>query len=190
MSLIVAARFDTFDAAEVAARALFDKGYSTNAVSIFFVNQPGEHARHPLGGDRASDPSARRSPLGAIGGALSIGLVGLIFGLIALYGFQAPGIVVVIATGIGAYVGSLVGALLATRRRPEQRQRGVATERRHAGVLTAVQVTLDTEAIAAQTLRDMGGLDVEQASGRWENGNWVDFDPVSSPVLSEKVPPQ
>jgi len=44
MSLIVAARFDTFDAAQAAARALFDKGYPTDAVSIFFVNQPSEHA--------------------------------------------------------------------------------------------------------------------------------------------------
>jgi len=143
-----------------------------------------------MGGDRKNDPSASRSPMGAAGGAISIGLVGLIFGWIALYGFQASGLVVVIATGIGAYVGSLLGALLATRSRPEQRQRGIPTERRHAGVLAAVRVTMETEAIAAETLRDMGGRDVEQATGRWEDGNCVDFDPVSSPVLSDKVPPQ
>lgn len=190
MSLIVAARFDTFDAAQAAARALFGKGYAPEAVSIFFVNQPGEHARHPLGGDRRNDPSAEHSPKGAWMGAVLIGVAGLVFGLIALYGFGASGIVVVIATGIGAYLGSLLGALLATRARPERRHRGVPTERRHAGVLTAVRVTMESEAMAAQTLRDMGGRDVEQATGRWEDGNWVDFDPVSSPVLSDKVPPQ
>lgn len=190
MSLIVAARFDTFEAAQAAARSLFDKGYAPDAVSIFFVNQPGEHANYPVGGDRRNDPSAERSPAGAALGALMIGLAGLIFGLIALYGFGASGIVVIVATGIGAYIGSLLGALLATRARPEQRRRGVATERRHAGVLTAVRVTVGTEDVAAQTLREMGGLDVEQATGRWENGDWVDFDPTESPVLSDKVPPR
>lgn len=189
MSLIVAARFDTFDAAQAAARVLFDKGYTPEDVSIFFVNYPGGHARYPVGGDQRNDPSAENSPAGAWAGAILIGLVGLVFGLIALYGFGATGLVVVIATGIGAYIGSLCGALLATRARPAQRHRGEATQIRYAGVLAAVHVTAQTEAMAAQTLRAMGGVDVEQAHGRWENGNWVDFDPVNSPVLSDKVPP-
>jgi hypothetical protein len=48
----------------------------------------------------------------------------------------------------------------------------------------------DTEAIAAQTLRDLGGKDIERAGGRWRDGDWVDFDPVKTPVLSDKVPAQ
>lgn len=189
MSLIVAARFDTFDAAENAARALFRAGFEESAVSIFFVNQAGAHARHPIGGDQTNDPGARNAPTGAVMGASMMGLLGLLFGGLAWFAFRAPIFVVIIATCIGAYIGSLAGGLLATRQRPRAQQPGRTTEaQRHAGVLAAVHVTADTEALAARTLRDMGGKEVEKALGRWRDGKWVDFDPVQPPVLSDKVP--
>jgi hypothetical protein len=189
MSLIVAARFDTFDAAENAARALFRAGFEENAVSIFFVNQAGAHARHPIGGDQTNDPGARNSPTGAVMGATMMGLLGLVFGGLAWFAFRAPVFAVIVATCIGAYIGSLAGGLLATRQHPRVQRPGQNTEaQRHAGVLAAVHVTAETEALAARTLRDMGGKEVEQAVGRWRDGKWVDFDPVQPPVLSDKVP--
>src|SRR5690606_24702429 len=173
MSLFVAARFDTFDAAENAARALFRAGFEESAVSIFFVNQAGAHARHPIGGDQTSDPAARGSSAGAVMGASMMGLLGLIFGAIAWFVFSAPVIVVIIATCIGAYSGSLAGGLLATRQAPTAQRAGQSTEaQRHAGVLAAVHVSPETEALAARTLKDMGGKEVEQAVGRWRDGKW------------------
>ena len=188
MSLIVAARFDTFEAAENAARRLFREGFTEESVSIFFVTQPGEHGTHPIGGDRTSDPAARKSPGGSIMGALGIGLIGLIFGAVAAFVFEAPVFVLIVTTLVGAYIGSLLGALVATKRDRPLPQPGQPTGRRYAGVLTAVHVTAETDELAARILRDMGGKDVEQATGRWRDGQWVDFDPVHSPVLSEKVP--
>lgn len=189
MSLIVAARFDTFDAAENAARALFRAGFEENAVSIFFVNQAGAHARHPIGGDQTNDPGAKNSPTGALTGAMMMGLLGLVFGGLAWFAFSAPVFAVIVATCVGAYIGSLAGGLLATRQRPRTQHAGHSTEaQRHAGVLAAVHVTAETEALAAKTLRDMGGKEVEQAVGRWRDGKWVDFDPVQPPILSDKVP--
>src|SRR5690606_11978563 len=173
MSLIVAARFDTFDAAENAARALFRAGFEESAVSIFFVNQAGAHSRHPIGGDETSVPGARNAPAGAMTGAAMMGLLGLGLGAIAWFVFSAHILVVIIATCIGYYIGSLAGGLMATRSRPPMEQPGHSTgSQRHAGVLAAVHVTAETEALAARTLRDMGGVDVEQAEGRWRDGKW------------------
>ncbi len=44
MSLIVAARFTTFPAAEDAAQKLFDAGFVEEDVTLFFVNPRGQHA--------------------------------------------------------------------------------------------------------------------------------------------------
>lgn len=187
MSLIVAARFDTFEEAENAGRALLEEKFPSDSVSIFFVNPAGEHARYPMGGDRATDAAARQAPGGAVAGALSIGLLGLVFGAVAYFGFSAHPFVTIISTCVGAYLGSLVGALLATQREGPQPRRGVSTGLRHSGVLVAVHVQADNEALAAQTLKRLGGKDVEQTIGRWEAGKWVDFDPSQAPVLSDKV---
>src|SRR5690606_34781458 len=104
MSLIVAARFDTFDGAENAAIALFRQGFTEDSVSIFFVNQAGAHSRHPIGGDEATDAAARNAPGGAVMGAALIGLLGLIFGLLVWSVFDASVFVAIIATCIGAYI--------------------------------------------------------------------------------------
>ena len=77
--------------------------------------------------------------------------------------------------------------IVATRSATRAYRAGHSTGMRRAGVLTAVHVTVATESAAAQVLRDCGGKDVEKAEGRWREGDWVDFDPVAPPVLSDKV---
>lgn len=186
MSLIVAARFDTFDEAQGAARQLFTHGYREESVNIFFVNPPGWHDMHPVGGDRAADPAAKRSPLGAG----MIGAIGAALGGVVSLMFNAPVIVLILAVMVGAYIGSLLGALIATSAERKPRVPGEQTSLRRSGVLVAVHVGEAGEGEAARVLRDAGGKDVEQAEGRWRNGDWVDFDPREAPVLSEKVPTQ
>jgi hypothetical protein len=189
MSLIVAARFTTFAEAENAARTLFDNGFRESDVSIFFVNPPGMHNRLRTGGDEFADRVARKAhiPLivgAGIGSAMGIGASALLIGLLEL----SP-VVAAIAIGIGAYVGSLVGALNGMATTPPTRDQGAALEVRHGGVLLAAHVTLETETFASNLLKNHGGEDVERASGRWNDGRWVDFDPVVPPVLSDKVTP-
>jgi hypothetical protein len=65
MSLIVAARFTTFPAAESAAERLFRAGFLQEDVSLFFVNPRGQHARFPIGGDENKDAAATDTPKGA-----------------------------------------------------------------------------------------------------------------------------
>lgn len=72
MSLIVAARFTTFPAAEDAAQRLFNSGFVEEDVTLFFVNPSGQHARYPIGGDTGTDAEAREAPKGA-GKGVAIG---------------------------------------------------------------------------------------------------------------------
>jgi len=187
VSLIVAARFDSFPEAEEAGRKLFAAGFAQEDVSIFFVNPAGQHDRYPLGGDQAVDPGARKTKHGAIAGAALLGLAGAVIGSIVWLYAAGSVLALVIAVGVGAYIGSLGGALVATRSATRVYRAGHSTGMRRAGVLTAVHVTVATESAAAQVLRDCDGKDVEKAEGRWREGDWVDFDPVAPPVLSDKV---
>ena len=74
MSLIVAARFTTFPAAEDAAQKLFNAGFVEEDVTLFFVNPRGQHARYPIGGDTGTDAGAKGAPKGA-GLGVTIGAV-------------------------------------------------------------------------------------------------------------------
>ena len=188
MSLIVAARFDTFERAQIAARALFFHGFSENDVNVFFVNPSGQHAAFPIGGDQNADPGASHAHAGA-GKGMAVGAaIGAVVGVFVLISLHVPVLFSVVAAGVGAYIGSLAGAMFATRDEPQPEQPPDATLRtRHSGVLLATRVTPDKEAEAARVLAEAGGMDVEEAAGRWRNGEWVDFNPLSPAKLNPKI---
>jgi hypothetical protein len=173
MSLIVAGRFTTFPAAEAAAQKLFERGFVEEDVTLFFVNPRGQHARHaPEHGIHATGVPPPHAGHGATIGAVA----GAIVGVAIFMGFAASLPVVVIAAGVGAYLGSRVGAFVQARRaNPEHH------ELRNSGVLVAVHVCEDNQLDAAAVLREAGGTDLERASGRWQNGRWADFDPTTTP---------
>lgn len=183
MSLIVAARFTTFPAAEDAAQKLFNAGFVEEDVTLFFVNPRGQHARYPIGGDTGTDAGAKNAPKGA-GLGVTIGAVaGAVVGVGIFAAFSAPIIVSLIAAGVGAYVGSLVGAMSRTREGGKDgHAAGFHEETRDSGVLVAVHVSPDNQMDAAHLLRDAGGVSIERASGRWQQGRWADFDPLKEPV--------
>ena len=166
MSLIVAARFTTFPAAEDAAQRVITAGFVEEDVTLFFVNPSGQH-----GFETISDVNAREAPEGAEIGVTIGALVGV--GIFTV--FSPPLIVSLIATGVSAYVGSLVGAMVRTREASNE-------EARESGVLVAVHVTPDSQLDAARVLRDAGGAAIEHATGRWQQGRWADFDPLKQPV--------
>jgi S-formylglutathione hydrolase FrmB len=170
MSLIVAARFTTFPAAEDAAQRLFNAGFVEEDVTLFFVNPPGQH-----GVDTGTDANARGAPKGAEIGVTIGAVVGAMVGVGIFAAFSAPLIVSLIAAGVSAYVGSLAGAMVSTSE--------VSIEdTRDSGVLVAVHVSPDSQSDAARVLRDAGGAAIERATGRWQQGRWADFDPLKQPV--------
>src|SRR5258708_22910782 len=187
MSLIVAARFTTFPAAEEAAAKLFNAGFVEEDVTLFFVNPRGQHARFPIGGDTGTDPGAKNAPKGAGMGVTIGAVVGAVVGVGIFAAFSAPIIVSLIAAGVGAYVGSLAGAMARTREGGKVGHHlPFHQEMRDSGVLVAVHVSPDNQFDAARLLRDAGGLAIERASGRWQQGRWADFDPLKTPEpLSE-----
>ena len=183
MSLIVAARFTTFPAAEAAARHLFSSGFVEEDVSLFFVNPSGQHVRYPIGGDQNKDAASTDAPKGAGIGVTLGAVAGAAVGVAIFAIFAAPLLVSAIAAGVGAYVGSLIGAMYRTRgggKHPHVEH--VDHEIRESGVLLAVHVTPETQHSAVQILREAGGVAIERASGRWQQGRWADFDPTRAQV--------
>ncbi|RTZ47914.1 hypothetical protein EKL30_02740 [Candidimonas sp. SYP-B2681] len=190
MSLIVAARFQTFDAAENAAMALMKFGVTQDALHTFFVNPAGAHDRYHLGGDMASDPDAKGAPYSAVAGAAAVGLVGAIIGAVITFTFTDSILPVIGGAGVGAYIGSLAGAMYSLgRARPRQTQQDAEDARTHggrqSGVMLAVHTSPEHEKHIASILRDAGGVEVERAQGRWNQGKWEDFDPLVSPELEK-----
>jgi len=109
----------------------------------------------------------------------------VVCGLIASALTLTPLAVLAVA-GVGAYIGSLMGAMFVVgRRKPGSAPRASGQpdhpEARHAGVLLALHTELTREADACRLLRAAGGVDVERANGRWQDGHWVDFDPLRPP---------
>ncbi|MFX1675822.1 hypothetical protein PWR63_26805 [Paraburkholderia sp. A2WS-5] len=184
MSLIVASRFTTFDHAEAAIDRLHNHGFVDEDLSLFYVNPGGQHARFAVGGDRYADPQSRWTSLGAGAGAAGGAILGLVCALVFSWLFLRSPLVLAVAAGVGAYVGTLLGALWQTRgggrgRPPDIGHDPDGTPKaRESGVLVAVHVSPQTQQNAAQVLEQAGGMEVERANGRWQNGQWADFDPT------------
>lgn len=187
MSFIVAARFQTFDQATVAAQRLFAEGFTEDDVHTFYINSAGEHGRYPLGGDRVADPDAKGAHLGAAAGASALGLVFAVIGGFIAVELAAPVPMIIAAAGVGAYLGALAGALwIAGRRKRRVTADPARVQEPHpairaAGVMLALHVMPGQDELARRVLRECGGRDIERAQGRWIEGRWEDFDPLKAP---------
>jgi len=194
MSLIVAARFDTFDQASVATQNLFKEGFTEDDVHTFYINTAGGHSRYPIGGDRLADPDAKGGSIGAVAGASALGLLfALIGGAIAAQ-IAASVFIVIAAAGVGAYIGALAGAMwIVGRGRRKSSMSPMAQDShpavRQAGVMLALHVSPEQETRARRVLRESGGHDIERAQGRWRDGKWQDFDPLTPPQTVEAPTP-
>lgn len=186
MSLIVAGRFTTFAAAESAARQLFAHGFIEEDVSLFFVNPRGQHA-HAAADSLHAVPHALRPVAHPGRGAIVGAVAGAVVGVALCAPLTASFIAAVTAAGVGAYVGALLGGLMQARLSAapsigEVVHHAVHHETRDSGVLVAVHVSPDNQARAAQVLDGAGALAIEQATGRWQQGKWADFDPTQPPA--------
>ena len=174
MERIIAGRFQTkLDADTVAA--LIAQYVDTSDICIFHNNPPGQHDVLALGGDEDADPGAEGAGTSAAGAAIAAGLAA------GAVGALAGPVVALAAAGIGAYSGSLLGAVDGLGN-----QDGMShpQERRPGGVMLSVRIigAVDERRVIA-TLYANGAADIEQAQGEWRDGDWTDFNPVAAPNL-------
>lgn len=177
MTTIIAGGFTTNDAAERAMQRLIAAGVNEDNLCSFRVNPPGEHDGLPTGGDRPESPGAteagggavKGAAVGAVAGAAAGAVASTVFGPIAIAG----------GAGVGAYTGALVGAL--GKMDPDTHHDDV----RPAENLVAVNVDAGdiSEDRAISIFEECGAMQVERADGTWTNGEWSDFDPITTPQL-------
>jgi hypothetical protein len=122
--------------------------------------------------------------------AAVLGAVGAVAGAVIAFFFQTSSTAVIAGgAGVGAYIGSLAGAVRGLGRNRQVRSYAELKTRapaaRPSGVVLAVHVAPQNEKRVAAILRDAGGVEVERAQGRWINGKWEDFDPLAAPELEK-----
>ncbi|MCC7644229.1 MULTISPECIES: glycine zipper domain-containing protein [unclassified Janthinobacterium] len=190
MSRIIAGHFQLQEQIDAARAALNQAGFPDSRISAFFVNQPGQHDLHALGGDRDMSPGAKETPKGVVEGVAVGAAVG-----------AGIGAATTLATGplgpvVGALVGAHVGSLYSFNKmkdagEPEANGDGNGDgngenrrQPRHPGMLIAVALgSPDERERALETLHRLGAEHIEEAEGTIANGDWLDFDPLSIPVL-------
>ena len=175
MTTIIAGMFDTVHKAEDAMDRLLGGEFDAEDVCTFANNPPGQHDTFPIGGDENKDPGSKHAE-GDAGKGAAVGLgTGAAIG--AIVG-GPPGAAV--GAGIGAYLGSLAGALHGMEGRGTEED----PVRRPAGIVVAVRIENGkAEQSAISILQTYGAIHVEKAEGQWNDGRWIDFDPLSAPVF-------
>jgi hypothetical protein len=175
MSRIIAGRFDATVDADAAMEALRREGFSREEIDSFYVAPGGQHAMHPLGGDAASSAGSRFAGVGAVAGALVGGLIGMLIGFLVARDYGA--VVILFGAGLGAYVGSFLGAMRKVRGgRPGEASIEHPVEPKGGRMIAALADRPGMDARALKVLREFGARDIGRAEGNWRNG-WQDFDP-------------
>jgi hypothetical protein len=175
MTRIIAGRFDATVDADAAIEALHREGFNGDEIDSFYVAPAGQNAMAPMGGDSPASAGSRFAGFGAIAGAVLGGLLGMLVGLAVDSRYGA--VAVLFAAGLGAYVGSFLGAMRKVRGGGKAEASVEHPVEPKAGRLIAVNVERpDMEPRALKVLREAGARDVGRADGTWRNG-WKDFDP-------------
>ncbi len=183
MTMLIVGRYSQQADAESARRELLRAGFPARKMSLFYVNPQGQHATHPVGGDEDESAGTHEARAGAVRGVAGGVGAGTLVGVatIPVLGPGAP----LLGAAVGAYTGSLVGALK-NMEEPEaadpaglDSEPSPATPPRNAGMLMAVAVATPTEQEAAIEILGMHADILETAEGTLENGDWIDFDPLA-----------
>lgn len=170
MTVIIAGRFAQQDQVQEAIVALQRAGAPSDQITSFYVNPPGQHDLYPIGGDRNESPGSEDSDKGTAAGLGAGGVIG------GAAGAAAGALGAITGALVGAHIGSLIGSLSVTDENKD------IPPLRQAGMLVAVTATSEEEEEKAiATLRAAGATCLERAQGQIVNGDWTDFDPLSSP---------
>jgi hypothetical protein len=182
MSTIIAGHFQLQDEIADARLALLGAGFAAARISSFYVNPPGQHDVHELGGDHDKSPGAKESDEGVVAGGATGAVAGAVIGsaTIPIAGPVGP----VVGALVGAHVGSLYSLhKMKEAGEPDEDGSNVRPPRK-SGMLIAVEVDdVAQEGQALDIMRRLQALDIERAEGSITSGDWRDFDPNSLPVL-------
>jgi hypothetical protein len=177
MDTIIAGVFlNDADAARAAADLAHLPG-GAPAVARFYNSPQSHHVPGEPGGVAPPGVESRRAGTHAARGAGAGIAPGIVAGLAAapVVGPAGP----VIGATLGAYVGSLIGAMQGQSAEVE----APAPVRRGGPVVAVVASTRGEEQAVTRVLAAAGAVQIERASGRIVAGDWVDYDPDSTPVL-------
>ncbi len=184
MATIITGNFQQQDEAQQALSDLAGAGFAADQTTTFFVNPPGQHDLYPVGGDRDESPGTEDAAGGSASGAAVGGAIGVAVGLATLP-VLGPGAAVA-AAGVGAYAGSLYGALGNTddKKNPETQAAREELRRgkppRKSGMLVAVSAPASAQQDAAiRILRAHRATDIERTEGTIVAGDWTDFNPLT-----------
>ncbi len=181
MSMIIAGHFQLQEEIDRAREELMGAGFPEQSISAFFVNQPGQHDMTPIGGDHLQSGGAKETPIGVLEGTAAGGVVGVALG--AATSIVTGPVGPIVGGLVGAHVGSLY-SLAKMKEGDEDEEGGENVEPRKPGMLVAVAIDDPArEARALEVLRDLGAHHIERGDGSIVDGDWVDFDPLSVPVL-------
>jgi hypothetical protein len=174
MEQIIAGRFQSANDADAVA-ALLSQYIDTADICIFYNGQPGQHDATAHSGEEDDDSGTQGAGKSSVATALAAGLAAGAIGAVG-----GP-ITALAAAGIGAYAGSLVGALHGMGNHDVNPH---APEHRQAGMMLSVRIANPrNENRIIDTLRAQGAADIERAQGEWRDGDWIDFDPLAAPRL-------
>ncbi len=189
MATIIAGRVETQQRADDLMAELRSRGIAPGDMQAFYVNPPGQHGAYPIGGDMQADTGTEESSIGQASGVAAGAAAGLAAGAVA--GAAIPPLAPILAValaGVGAHVGGMAGALASTRTSAEEKQETEtktpdedAVNMRRGGMTLAVRVDPASEQIVVDTLTAAAVEDLERAEGDWQEGQWVDFDPLAPP---------
>lgn len=176
---VIAGRFQLQHEAEDAMQALMDAGFAADRVTRFFLNPRGMHDAYPIGGDVDRSRGAEDSPSGLAVGGTAGAAVGAVVGAATL---PVTGPIGPLAgAAVGAHVGNTMASMGAMKDDGGEIEQDVP---RHAGMMVAVAVQdAQQSQHAVEILRGLGAQDLEQAQGTIADGDWVDFDPLSTAHL-------
>jgi hypothetical protein len=182
MSIIIAGHFQTQDEIDQARAELENAGFAPEKISGFFLNPPGQHDMTPIGGDFVESPGATEASLGVIEGAATGSAIGIAVGAVTspVTGLAGP----IVGGLVGAHVGSLYSLHKMKEAGEPEAGGGNLIEPRKPGLLVAVELADPSDqGRALDVLHQLRANHVEVAEGSIIDGDWIDFDPLSNPVI-------
>lgn len=191
MSKIINGNFQDLDAAKRAVEDLLGMGFTADRTTCFSltlrVPDPAKKTTTTPANDAPAEAElaaqaalAKEAPAageGALLGAAIGGAIGVAFAL------TAPPLAAAAALGIGAYGGSLYGALGGMAAADAKQAEAAAMlnhpeQHRQSGTLVAAVTNGDVQLDSAKRiLSSHGATDIELREGVLQNGQWLDFNP-------------
>ncbi len=180
MATIIAAKVQLQTNAQEVINQLIDAGFSAKKIASFYVNPPGQHATYPIGGDRYQSPNTLND----------ISETTEHKGFIA----KAAEALIGVKSVDHAEASETASETVKDSNSSNEGVRGeaeiaeptvdanAAVQVRRAGMLIAIELAnpLDQNWLVT-LLSKLGASSIEKVEGEIEDGQWLDFDPLSIP---------